>query len=77
MNKSEIEQILKKIATLRTKAQKIGNSGQIELYKKKIATLRIKAQKIGNSGQIELYKKKMIKVSKYFIRVINFLEKDK
>ena len=54
MNKSEIEQILKKIATLRTKAQKIGNSGQIELYKKK-----------------------MIKVSKYFIRVINFLEKDK
>ncbi len=35
MNKSETEQILKKIALLKSKIQKMGNSGQVELYKKK------------------------------------------
>ncbi|MFL2676101.1 MAG: hypothetical protein ACJ0G5_05320 [Alphaproteobacteria bacterium] len=54
MNKSETEQILKKIAMLKSNIQKLGNSGQVELYKKK-----------------------MKKVSKYFNRVINFLEKEK
>ncbi len=54
MNKSETEQILKKIAMLKRKIQKMGNSGQVELYKKK-----------------------MKEVSKYFNRIINFLEKEK
>ena len=36
MNKSETEEILKKIAMLKTKIQKIGNLGQVELYKKKM-----------------------------------------
>ena len=35
MNKSETEQILKKIAMLKSNIQKLGNSGQVELYKKK------------------------------------------
>ena len=35
MNKSETEQILKKIAMLKSKIQKLGNPGQVELYKKK------------------------------------------
>ena len=54
MNKSETEQVLKKISLLKTKIQKIGDSGKVELYKKQ-----------------------MIKVSKYFNRVISFLEKEK
>ena len=54
MNKSETEQILKKIAMLKSNIRKLGNSSQVELYKKK-----------------------MKKISKYFNRVINFLEKEK
>jgi len=54
MNKSETEQVLKKISLLKTKMQKIGDSPKVELYKKQ-----------------------MIKVSKYFNRVISFLEKEK
>ena len=54
MNKSETEKILKKIALLKTKIQKVDNSGQVKLYKKK-----------------------MIKVSKYFDKVVNFLEREK
>jgi len=35
MNKTETEQILKKIAMLKSKIKKLGNSSQVELYKKK------------------------------------------
>ena len=50
---------------------------ETEQILKKIAMLKSKIKKLGNSGQVELYKKKMKKVSKYFNRVINFLEKEK
>ena len=51
------------------------NKLETEQILKKIAMLKSKIKKLGNSGQVVLYKKKMKKVSKYFNRVINFLEK--
>jgi hypothetical protein len=35
MSKSETEQILKKIVMLKSKIEKMDDSGQVELYKKK------------------------------------------